>query len=68
MGATMAIEAINAAGGVFGEQLVLISRDDQGEPGEAVKIAEELVFQGWGGPDFGVAFFQYRARLDLLCR
>ena len=42
MGATLAIEEINAAGGVLGEQLVLVSRDDQGEPGEAVKIAEEL--------------------------
>jgi branched-chain amino acid transport system substrate-binding protein len=41
-GATLAIEEINAAGGVLGEQLVLVSRDDQGEPGEAVKIAEEL--------------------------
>lgn len=42
MGATLAIEEINAAGGVLGDQLVLVSRDDQGEPGEAVKIAEEL--------------------------
>ena len=42
MGATLAIEEINAAGGVLGEQLELVSRDDQGEPGEAVKIAEEL--------------------------
>lgn len=41
-GALLAIEEINAAGGVLGDQLVLISRDDQGEPGEAVKIAEEL--------------------------
>ena len=41
-GALLAIEEINEAGGVLGEQLVLISRDDQGEPGEAVKIAEEL--------------------------
>jgi len=42
MGAMLAIEEINEAGGVLGEQLVLVSRDDQGEPGEAVKIAEEL--------------------------
>ncbi len=41
-GANLAIEEINAAGGVLGDQLVLVSRDDQGEPGEAVKIAEEL--------------------------
>ncbi len=41
-GATLAIEEINAAGGVLGRKLVLISRDDQGKPGEAVKVAEEM--------------------------
>lgn len=41
-GAQLAIAEINAAGGVMGKQLELISRDDQGKPGEAVKIAEEL--------------------------
>jgi len=42
-GADLAIEEINEAGGVLGKQLVLISRDDQGKPGEAVKVAEELL-------------------------
>ena len=41
-GAVLAVETINAAGGVLGKQLELISRDDQGKPGEAIKIAEEL--------------------------
>jgi branched-chain amino acid transport system substrate-binding protein len=41
-GAVLAIEEINKAGGVKGKMLELISRDDQGKPGEAVKIAEEL--------------------------
>ncbi len=41
-GAQLAIEHINAKGGVLGKKLELISRDDQGKPGEAVKIAEEL--------------------------
>ena len=41
-GADLAIEQINASGGVLGRKLVLVSRDDQGKPGEAVKIAEEL--------------------------
>lgn len=41
-GAVLAIEEINKAGGVLGKKLVLISRDDQGKPGEAVKVAEEL--------------------------
>ena len=39
----MAVEEINAAGGVMGRQLEVISRDDGGKPGNAVKIAEELL-------------------------
>ena len=39
----LALEEINAAGGVMGKQLEVISRDDAGKPGDAVKIAEELV-------------------------
>lgn len=42
-GVELALEQINRAGGVLGKQLELISRDDAGKPGEAVKIAEELV-------------------------
>jgi branched-chain amino acid transport system substrate-binding protein len=41
-GAELAIEQINAKGGVLGRPLELISRDDQGKPGEAVRYAEEL--------------------------
>lgn len=41
-GVDLAIETINAGGGVLGKQLEIVSRDDQGKPGEAVKIAEEL--------------------------
>jgi len=39
----MALEEINAAGGVNGKIIEVISRDDAGKPGEAIKIAEELV-------------------------
>jgi branched-chain amino acid transport system substrate-binding protein len=39
----LAVEEINAAGGVLGRPLEVISRDDGGKPGDAVKIAEELV-------------------------
>ena len=39
----LALEEVNAAGGVMGKQLEVISRDDAGKPGDAVKIAEELV-------------------------
>jgi len=39
----LALEEINAAGGVLGKKIEVISRDDAGKPGEAIKIAEELV-------------------------
>ncbi len=43
LGLELASEEVNAAGGVLGRPLEFIFRDDQGEPGEAVKIAEELI-------------------------
>lgn len=42
-GIELGLEEINAAGGVIGRPLEFIFRDDQGKPGEAIKIAEELV-------------------------
>ncbi|MGE0311079.1 MAG: ABC transporter substrate-binding protein [Lautropia sp.] len=42
-GMELAVEQINAAGGVGGRKVELISRDDNGNPGDAVRVAEELV-------------------------
>lgn len=42
-GIELALEQVNAEGGVLGRPLEFIFRDDQGEPGEAIKIAEELM-------------------------
>jgi branched-chain amino acid transport system substrate-binding protein len=39
----LAIEEINAKGGVLGRKLEVISRDDGGNPGDAVRVADELV-------------------------
>ena len=39
----MAVEEINAKGGVLGKKLEVISRDDGANPGDAVRVAEELV-------------------------
>jgi branched-chain amino acid transport system substrate-binding protein len=42
-GIELAIEEINAAGGVNGRRLEIVSRDDGGTPGDAVRVAEELL-------------------------
>ena len=42
-GIELALEEINNSGGVLGRQLEFVFRDDQGKPGEAIKIAEELM-------------------------
>lgn len=39
----LALEEINKAGGIHGRQLEVISRDDNANPGDAVRVAEELV-------------------------
>ena len=39
----MAVEEVNAAGGVLGRKLEIVSRDDGGTPGDAVRVAEELL-------------------------
>lgn len=39
----LALEEVNAAGGIRGEPVVVIDRDDGGKPANAVRIAEELV-------------------------
>ena len=42
-GMDLALEEINGKGGVLGKKLELIVRDDGANPGEAVRVAEELV-------------------------
>ncbi|GGX07619.1 branched-chain amino acid ABC transporter substrate-binding protein [Pigmentiphaga litoralis] len=42
-GYELAIEEINAAGGVNGKKLEIIARDDNGNPGDSVRVAEELI-------------------------
>lgn len=39
----LALEEVNAAGGVLGRKLEVISRDDNGNPGDSVRAAQELL-------------------------
>jgi branched-chain amino acid transport system substrate-binding protein len=42
-GMELAQDEINAGGGVLGRKLEIVSRDDNGTPGDAVRVAEELI-------------------------
>jgi len=42
-GMELALEEVNASGGVLGRKLELVVRDDGGTPGDAVRVAEELI-------------------------
>ncbi|RSZ30885.1 MULTISPECIES: ABC transporter substrate-binding protein [unclassified Variovorax] len=42
-GMELAVDEINAKGGINGKKIELISRDDNANPGDAVRVAEELI-------------------------
>ena len=42
-GMQLAVDEVNAAGGVLGRKIELITRDDNANPGDAVRAAEELM-------------------------
>ncbi|MHA7601266.1 ABC transporter substrate-binding protein [Alicycliphilus sp. T452] len=42
-GMELAVAQVNATGGVAGRKLQLVTRDDNGNPGDAVRAAEELI-------------------------
>jgi branched-chain amino acid transport system substrate-binding protein len=39
----MAVDEVNAAGSVLGKKIEIVSRDDNGNPADAVRVAEELL-------------------------
>ena len=42
-GMELAVDEVNAAGGVAGRKIEVVTRDDNANPGDAVRMAEELV-------------------------
>jgi branched-chain amino acid transport system substrate-binding protein len=43
MGWQLAVEEVNAAGGLLGRRIEVVSRDDAGKPDDAIRLATELV-------------------------
>src|SRR5215475_6340644 len=39
----IAVDEVNAAGGVLGKKIEIVSRDDNGNTADAVRVAEELL-------------------------
>ena len=58
----MAVEEVNAKGGVLGRKVEVIFRDDKGQPAEAVKHAQELVASEKVAPHLGHVPLQRRPR------
>ncbi len=46
LGAELAVEQVNAAGGVLGRPLELVTYDDQAKPDQAVPVANKLLGEG----------------------
>jgi branched-chain amino acid transport system substrate-binding protein len=42
-GMELAVDEVNAGGGVLGRRIEVVVRDDNGSPGDAVRVAEELI-------------------------
>jgi branched-chain amino acid transport system substrate-binding protein len=69
----MAVDEVNARGGVKGSTLVVVSRDDGGKPADAIKFAEELVrrekvdmLAGTFLSNIGLAVADFAARSKVL--
>jgi branched-chain amino acid transport system substrate-binding protein len=69
----LAQEEINASGGLLGRKLEIVSRDDGGTPGDAVRAAEELlsrekatVLMGTFASNVGLAVSNFAAQRKVL--
>jgi branched-chain amino acid transport system substrate-binding protein len=69
----LAVEEVNAAGGVLGRKIEVVSREDGGTPGDAVRVAEELVtrenvvaLMGTFASNIGLAVSDYAKQRKIL--
>ncbi len=71
----LALDEVNAAGGIHGRPLEVVSRDDGGNPNDAVRVAEELTHRDGACLLFGTIFdhvslavsdFAKRSRIILI--
>lgn len=69
----LAVDEVNAAGGLLGRRVEVISRDDNGKPEEAIRLAAELaskekvaLLTGTFLSNVGLAVADYAARNKLL--
>jgi len=72
-GMELAADEINAAGGVLGRKIEIVSRDDNGVPGDAVRAAEELLtrervtlLMGTFASNVGLAVADFAKRRQVL--
>jgi len=72
-GMALAADEINAAGGVLGRKIEVVSRDDNGVPGDAVRAAEELLtregatlLMGTFASNIGLAVSDFAKRRHVL--
>lgn len=65
-GAMLAVEEINANGGVSGKQLILHSMDDQNDPITAVDVDRKLIQKGVKAIIGHITSSQTKAALDLI--
>lgn len=74
LGAELAVEQINAAGGVLGRKLALVVLDDQARPDQAVPLANKLIGEGhkmvisgsYSGPTRAAAGVFHNAKIPYI--
>ncbi|MGE5465972.1 MAG: ABC transporter substrate-binding protein [Ignavibacteria bacterium] len=67
-GVEMAVDEVNAAGGVLGREVVLVSRDPTLDPARAARVAEELIVKTKIGFMVGAISSGVAASMSSVCQ